>query len=129
MLLAEGTRTSSIAQFFTLLILLAVVLGITYFTTQWIAGYQKGQMAASNMEVLETMRLSNNKYVQIVRVGEKYLAIAVCKDTVTVLTELSKEQLHEKDMLATGKSFKDIFKHAKETNNLEKTDQKDTEGM
>lgn len=129
MLLTGGTRTSSVAQFLTLLVLLVVVLGITYFTTTWIAGYQKGQMAASNMEIIETMRLSNNKYVQIVRIGDKYLAIAVCKDTVTVLTELSEEQIHDKSALVTGRSFKDILKRAKETNNLEKTDLRDTEGM
>ena len=48
---------------------------------------------------METTRISNNKYIQLVRIGESYVAIAVCKDTVTLLGEIPKEQLKE------GKSF------------------------
>ena len=45
------------------------------------------------MELLESLRISNNKYLQIARVGEKYLVMAVCKDAVTLLAELKEEEL------------------------------------
>ena len=45
------------------------------------------------MELVETLRISNNKYLQIVRVGETYFCMAVCKDTVTMLGEIQKEEL------------------------------------
>ena len=45
------------------------------------------------MELMETLRISNNKYLQIVRVGESYFCMAVCKDTVTMLGEIQKEEL------------------------------------
>jgi flagellar protein FliO/FliZ len=95
----------------TLLVVFVLVLALTAFTTKWISGYQKRQNAGSNIEVVETGRIANNKYVQIVRVGEKYLVIAVCKDTVTLLGEISKEELK-----ASGKSqgilFKDILERS-----------------
>ena len=93
MLLTIPQRTDSIAQFLTVLILFVGVLAVTVLTTRWIAGYQKQQNLNGNIEVIETQRISNSKYLQIIRIGEKYLAIAVCKDTVTMLTEVPKEQI------------------------------------
>ncbi len=84
-------------QFITVLILFVLVLGVTAFTTRWIAGYQKQQGINNNIEVLESARIANNKWIQIVRVGEKFMAIAVCKDSVTMLGEIPKEQLKERE--------------------------------
>lgn len=93
MLLTVPNFVNSVAQFFTVLVLFVFVLGITYITTRYIAGYQKAKISTGNMEIVETLRISSNKYLQIVRVGEKYLVMAVCKDTVTLLCELTEEQL------------------------------------
>ena len=82
---ALSDRADSYVQFMTVLILFVFVLAITAFVTRWIGGYQKGKSAGANMELIESLRLSSNKYVQIVRIGRKYLAVAVCKDTVTIL--------------------------------------------
>lgn len=86
-------QIDSAAQFITVFILFIVVLVITAFTTRWIAGYQKQQNIIGNIEVIDTQRIANGKYIQIIRVGDKYIAVAVCKDTVTMLTEVDKEQI------------------------------------
>lgn len=83
---------SSVAQLFTVLIIFILVLAATYYVTNWIAKYQKQSTFTSNMEVMETCRISPNKYLQIVRVVNKYLVISVCKDTVTLLSELSEDE-------------------------------------
>lgn len=93
MLLTASNNGDSYLQFMTVLIIFVFVLAVTYWTTKWIAGYQKGKLHNTNMELLEAIRLTNNKYVQIIRVGQKYLAVAVCKDSVTMLTEIPEEQL------------------------------------
>ena len=92
-LLLAGSRESTYAQFITVLILFVLVLGVTAVVTKWIAGYQKQQGTGSNIQVIETSRISNNKYIQIVRVGDTYMVIAVCKDTVTMLGQISEESL------------------------------------
>lgn len=91
MLLEEGS--SSYAQFITVLVVFVIVLGVTAWTTKWIANYQKKQAVNCNIQLIEAARLNNNKYIQIVRVGETYMVLAVCKDTVTMLGEISPEQL------------------------------------
>jgi flagellar protein FliO/FliZ len=110
-----GTDTfSSVTQFLTVIIIFIFVLAITYFTTRWIATFQKSKSSGSNMESVEVYKISANKYLQIVKVGTKYLVLAVCKDTITMLTEMEEDQifLHErKDPLTI--SFKDILDKAK----------------
>ena len=93
MLLAITSRTDSYLQFITVLLLFVFVLLITYFTTRWIASYQKTKVSGNNLEVMETCRITSNKYLQIVRAGTKYVLIAVGKDEVHMLTELTEEDL------------------------------------
>ena len=108
-LLAAGV--SSYAQFITVLLIFVAVLGVTAWTTKWIANYQKQQNENGNIEVVETTRIANNKYIQIIRAGEKYMVIAVCKDTVTMLGEIPEEQLKSGNSVQKF-SFRELFEKA-----------------
>ena len=126
MILSVSGRTDSYVQFITVLLIFLFVLLVTYWVTKWTAGYQKSQTAHDNMEILETIRLSNNKYVQIVRIGRKYLAVAICKDTVTMLTEIPEQDLVFPDGNASKTiGFKDILEKIQNKNILEKEDGRD----
>ena len=93
MLLSLGTGLESVIQFITVLLIFVFVLVITWISTKYLAGIQKDRYKTGNMELIETLRISNNKYMQIVRVGNKYYCMAVCKDTVTMLGEVRKEDM------------------------------------
>ena len=127
MLLALSDRTTdSYAQFITILLLFVFVLAITALVTKWIGGYQKGMTVGANMEILETLRLSNNKYIQIVRIGRKYLAVAICKDTVTMLSEIPEEELSfPEGSDGSVFSFKDVLTKIQKERILEKEDGRD----
>ncbi len=85
-------NASSVAQLITVLFIFVAVLVVTYYVTKWIAKYQQVSGFCSNMEIMETMRLSASKYMQIVRVSNKYLVIGVCKDSMTLLAELKEDE-------------------------------------
>lgn len=102
-------RSNSYVQFITVLLVFVLVLAVTALTTRWIANYQKQQGVNCNIEVIETTRISNNKYIQLVRIGKTYMAIAVCKDTVTMLGEIPKEQLEEITGSNGSANFKELF--------------------
>ena len=126
MILAVSDRTDSYIQFLTVLIIFVFVLALTYWVTKWTAGYQKSKSTGANMELIDAMRLTNNKYVQIIRIGQKYLALAVCKDTVTMLAEIPEDEL----CLSGGdetkiSSFRDILSKVQKGNVLEKEDGRD----
>ena len=116
LLSTTSNRFDSIVQFITVILMFIFVLALTYFTTKFTAGIQKGKMMSPNMELVEAFRLGQNKYIQIVRVGEKYYSMVVCKDTVTLLGEISREELKlEESQLGTTMSFKEILEKAKIT--------------
>lgn len=108
------TAVNGVVQFITVFILFIFVLGLTYFTTRFVGNYQKNKFVGNNVKILETMRLSSNKYVQVVSVGDKCFAIAVCKDTVTLLGEIDKESLIVPSENSTvNLSFDALFKKSK----------------
>ena len=123
MLLTVSDGMSSYLQFVTVLIIFVFVLTITLWTTRWIAGYQKSKNVNANVELIETFRLANNKYVQIIRIGQKYLAVAIGKDSVTMLTEIPEDQLVLSDSAQTMvPSFKELLEKVQNKSFLEKDD-------
>ncbi|MCD7837002.1 MAG: flagellar biosynthetic protein FliO [Lachnospiraceae bacterium] len=106
------TGSDAYVQLITVLVVFVLVLAVTALTTKWIANYQKKQGINRNIEVIETSKLGSNKWIQIVRVGESYKVIAVCKDTVTMLGEVSAEQLNIQEGKNMSLSFKELLDKA-----------------
>ncbi len=105
---------NSYLQLVTMLLVFVVVLAATYFFTKWMASFQREKTSTGNIEVIETARISTTKYIQIVRIGSKYMAIAVGKDEVTSLGEVSREDLIiSEDKPEENLNFKDILEKIK----------------
>ena len=66
-----SSRLEAFAQLFTLLIEFIFVLAATYYATRFVVNYQKNKLSGSNIQILETMRISNTKYIQVNKVGGK----------------------------------------------------------
>ena len=125
MVAASANYMNSVIDLITVLVIFVFVLALTYYVTRWIAGYQKTKTAQGNLSVIEAIRVSNNKYIQIVRAGtDKYLVVGVSKEQMTLLGTLTEEELRampqqtmERSSRA-GVNFSDILeefkkKHAK----------------
>ena len=123
-LLTQGL--SAYAQFITVLLLFVAVLGVTAVVTKWMANYQKQQSTNENIEVIETTRIANNKYIQIIRAGGKYMAIAVCKDTVTMLGEIPEDTLKETKPVQ-GLNFKELLDKAMNKKDAAREEPKDNQ--
>lgn len=111
-------RIEAFAQLLTLLIIFIFVLAVTYYVTRFVGNYQKNKLSGSNINILETMRIANNKYIQIVKIGSRVFAIAVAKDTVSYLCELDEDELIYKEsssgkMLINNDNFKEILEKFK----------------
>ena len=112
-MLLYADRVDSIASFFTVLVIFIFILVITYFTTRYIANYQKGKFGGKNIKVIESARLTTNKFLQIVQIGDEYFAIALGKDEVTFISKLDKDNLNLTEVDADLPGFKEIFEKAK----------------
>lgn len=95
-LLAElSPKVESFIQLLVALIVFVFVIVLTGLTTKFIGGYQRTKFANKNMQPLESMKVGNNKFLQLVKIGEVYLVIGVGKDEVTPITKLTKEEVPE----------------------------------
>ncbi|MBO4889532.1 MAG: flagellar biosynthetic protein FliO [Lachnospiraceae bacterium] len=108
-------RAEGFTQFLTVILVFLLVLALTYLTTRFVGSYQKVRTAASNFEVIETYKITNGKYLQIVKIGEKYVVIGIGKDSITTICELSPDDIRPVTQAAQpALAFKTILDKAKE---------------
>lgn len=114
MLISSTDGVDSVVQFLTVLLIFAIVLLVTFFVTRWVGNIQKMQNKGNNVEVVESARISSSSYVQILKIGTKFVAIAVSKENVTFLCELSPDDIHIKeDGNVSSMDFGSIFNKVK----------------
>ncbi|MCQ2527151.1 MAG: flagellar biosynthetic protein FliO [Lachnospiraceae bacterium] len=122
------SASDSYAQLITMLIVFVVVLAVTAFVTKWLANYQKAQNSGRNTEIIETTRLANNKWLQIVRVGKTIKVLAISKDNVTYLGDIDPAELKEVKSGNGGMpAFRSMFEKAKSKENNSSDDAKEDE--
>ncbi len=95
----------------TLILLFAFVLAVTYFTTRFIANYQKKTNVRGNIEIIEIRRISATKSIEIVRIGSDYFALAIGKDEINLIGKLDESSIKLPDEYAKGKTtfFSDVI--------------------
>ena len=89
-----STPMPPVGQFFSFFLLVVLVAVLAYYTTRLIGGSAKfGRGAKRNLELLESMGVGTQSYVHILRVGEQYILVGVTRGQVSLLTQLSADQL------------------------------------
>lgn len=109
-LIRETSGLDSIAQLICTILLFIFVLVLAYLAARITGSFQSNVLnKRSNIKVIEVFRLSNNKVIEIVKIGNQYLALAVCKDSVTVLTQLEETEINEQEISLEPMNFKNIL--------------------
>lgn len=106
--------TNSVVQFLTALLVFVFVVALTYFTVRWVGAYQKIQPGNKNFEVIDTCKVTQNKFLQIVKVGSRYFLIGIGKDTLEFFTELDEKDLDLSGPVKMQDGFQQLFQKAKE---------------
>ena len=88
---------SIIGRIFTVigtLIIFAVILYLAYLTTKFLGKrYSTGSSGGKNLKVLETMYISQDKMLLIVKAGEKTILVGCAKDHMEYLCDVDSSQL------------------------------------
>lgn len=79
---------SMIGQFFFLIIVFIGVLYLAYLSTKFIAKNRINALNGENIKVIESVFVGGQASVQLIKVGEQFFLISVCKDNVNFLTEV-----------------------------------------
>lgn len=107
---SELSTGDNILQLLGLVFLLIVILVAAYYTSKFVGGVKLGQLKNSNFHVIDTYRVSQNKMLQIVKIGNKYVVIAIGKDTINFITELDEADVLLKEVHTGEKpNFKQIL--------------------
>ncbi len=107
-----STTVQNIIELLSLIVIFVIVLVVCYFTTRFVAGKQLVQKKIGNFEVIETFPIAQNKYLQLIKMGTKYIVISVAKESITYITELNEEdvcQVQKNSTIISGKNFKEVL--------------------
>jgi flagellar protein FliO/FliZ len=112
-----ATNMENFSQMIGLVFLLIIILIAAYFTSKFVGGIKLGQLKNSNFKVIDSYRISPNKVIQIVKIGNKYMVIAIAKDTINVITELEEAEVLIKEVhQGERQNFKQILEKLRNNN-------------
>lgn len=110
LLVQASSGVQNIVQLICVILLFFFVLFLAYMAARIAGSYQSNVMnKKSNIRVIEVYRISNNKMIEIVKIGERYLALAVGKDEVSLLTELDVDEITVHETSLEPINFKRIL--------------------
>ncbi|ABX43061.1 flagellar biosynthetic protein FliO [Lachnoclostridium phytofermentans] len=94
-----------------LLLLFSFIVIGCYLTTKFVANKQLKQVKHSNFKVIDTYRITQNKFLQLVQIGTRYVVISITKENITFIAELSEDELKFKEDTEVKKeiNFKQIL--------------------
>ncbi len=121
-ILAAGMSDwNSLLQLLGVSILFIFILVITYYTTKFVGGVKLGITKNSNFKVLETHKVAQNKYLQLIQIGTRYFVISIGKDDIRFLAELNEGDIIQQEELKSPKNnftelFNSVIKRQKEKN-------------
>lgn len=81
-----------IFDFLGFLIVFGSVLFLAYVTTKYVGKNVARNMKGRNMEVIETLKLSVDKQLYIVRAGDKYILLSSTGKNIQLLSELNLDE-------------------------------------
>lgn len=109
-LITKYSTFASVFKLIFLIIIFVVILALSYIVTKWYANSGLVKNRTNNISVVENFQLSPGRTISIIKIGEKYVAIAQYKDSIVKLTELTQEQLDFNEKVEIqDTSFKNVF--------------------
>ncbi len=104
-------------QMMSLVFMLIIILLAAYFTSKFVASFKLGQLKKSNFQVIDAYRISANKVLQLVKIGNKYIVLGIGKDSINVITELEEKEVIFREVNQGEKqTFRQIMDKLKKNN-------------
>ena len=82
-----------LGQLLWLALMFALVVALTVVCTRWIANARYRRGSTGNLQVVESIAVGQQVYLQLVRVGGKYVVVGVTKSNVSFLCHIAEEDV------------------------------------
>lgn len=103
----------------SLILIFILILVLAYYATKLAAKYQSNLLnQKSNISIIESFRLGNNRFIAIVKITENYYVLGLGKDEITYIDKLDSNYFNNFDDLTQNSKkiiFKDILSKIKNT--------------
>ena len=89
--------SAMLGHFFRIILATAGVALLAYYVTKMLA-LSRGRIGrgrGGNLQVVESIAVGAQSMIQLIKAGDKYLVVGITKERVTLLAELSKEEVSE----------------------------------
>lgn len=107
---------SSVMSIITLVLIFIFIVLLAYFTTRFIARYQSNiSNKRSNIHILESTRVCNNRFIAIAEICGNYYIIGIGREEITMLDKLDSEtadrlkKSYGQNQTASAIDFKEIL--------------------
>lgn len=125
-----SSSLSSIWNIISLILIFIFVLALAYFSTKIIAKYQSNTLSSkSNIKIIESFRVGNNKYIAIAKIAGQFYALAIGKDEINLIGTLDEDNIIERQGTynVNKTSFKEILSKVKNNNSNEQINKESSE--
>ena len=104
-----------IADLLSAFVIFILVLFVAFYVTRFVGTYEKQKQLGKNVTVLETCRIGAGRYIQLIKVAERVLVIAVSRDRVVMLSEIPASELDFKEEGSPDKTspFQSVLEKAR----------------
>ena len=113
-LMGKTGMIGSLAQIFGMLVAFAVIVAAAYFVSKYFGKYAVKARENSNIKVVETSRITVDKYLQIIEVNGQFFLIGISKTSINLISELDADKIKTYEPRNIEKfSFKEFLDKAK----------------
>lgn len=102
--------TTGIFDLVVLLLVFVFILFAAYYATKWVSNTGMNLQKNKNIKILEVFRINQTKYIYLVKMGDKVVALGVTKDHIEYIAEINEESLIFDKVDKAGGSFKELLK-------------------
>ena len=92
-LMRTSGTIGSLAQIFGMLVAFALIVAAAYFVSKYFGKYALKAKENSNIKVVETSRITVDKYLQIIEVNGQFFLIGITKNNVNLISELDSDKI------------------------------------
>ena len=95
---------SSVVRLVSVLILTILILYLSYLFTKTLGKGIGMKRGGAHMQMLDRLTLGQDKSVAIICAGSRYYLIGIASSQITVLAELSEEEISKQDIVSASAS-------------------------
>ncbi len=100
-------------QLLGIILIFLIILAAAYAASVLVGKTGNTYSMERNMKVIETLRLGNGQFLQIVKVGSRYFLLSVTKERIELITELEEEDISPVNAAEFSVPFHDILDKVK----------------